>query len=552
MPCDKYKKRQIVNKGHLHIAGKYFLPRRSVFSSKQIAFNAKSQSEPGTKPIVKTNSATGHSQPGIGGAKPSVDTVVYAIIAGLFVVRLIYATFLSLLPDEAYYWDWSRNLATGYFDHPPMVAWFIALSRGIFGETALGTRFTMCAAALIASAVSYQLLRNYVSGTFACVSWLVLSNCVLLFGLGSMLATPDIPLVLFWALSLWVGYDAVFEAKTRSWLVLGLTVGLGMLSKYTFGLFPISLALFLLTGKERRFWFLRWQPWIAGFIALVVWMPNIIWNSRHHWVSILFQVQHGVDSHAGLHFDLLGDFLGGQIGVLSIAPAILLGIALWKCRRPGGSKVAYLAAFFFVPFCFFLVSSLQKKVEANWTACAYVSGFMIIAIALDQTSGRNHRFFAKFAVGSIIFAAVTTIVILVHAVHPFLPIPIQTDPTAQTAGWGDLSREVEKVRVGLDPRHAIAVCANRYQDAALFAFYLPDHPKTFTLNVGARTDQYSLWPVRKPQPGTKVIFLHSADDPYISTICEHSFSSYALWAKVRFGQAGRKPMKLGVLTGTLK
>jgi len=106
--------------------------------------------------------------------------------------------------------------------------------------------------------------------------------------------------------------------------------------------------------------------------------------------------------------------------------------------------------------------------------------------------------------------------------------------------------------MGLDPGHTLAVCANRYQDAALFAFYLPDHPKTFSLNVGTRTDQYSLWPDRRPRPGTKVIFLHSADDPYLSTICEHSFSSYALWAKVRFSQAGRKPMTLGVLTGIMK
>jgi hypothetical protein len=500
---------------------------------------------------VKNPAPTALSQSGI---KPSVDTVVYAIMAVLFVFRLIYATFLSLLPDEAYYWDWSRNLALGYFDHPPMVAWFIALSRGIFGESALGVRFTMCAAALIASAVSYQLLRNYATGTFACVSWVVLSNFVLLFGLGSMLATPDIPLVLFWSLSLWAGYDAVFESKTRSWLVLGLTAGLGMLSKYTFGLFPISLAVFLLASKEHRFWFLRWQPWCAGCIALAVWIPNLIWNSRHHWVSILFQLQHGVDSHAGLHFDLLGDFLGGQIGVLSIAPAILLGYSLWKGlkKNPGGSKFAYVATFFLTPFCFFLALSLQKKVEANWTACAYVSGLMVITIVLDRAAKGKTTFFKRFAVGSTVFAAVTTILVLVHAVHPFLPIPTQTDPTAQTAGWGDITREVEKVRASVDPPHALAVCANRYQDAALFAFYLPDHPKTFSLNVGTRTDQYSLWPDRRPRPGTKVIFLHSADDSYLSTICEHSFSTYALWAKVRFSQTGRKPMTLGVLTGILK
>ncbi len=484
----------------------------------------------------------------------ATDVIAYALLAALFAFRLIYATFLGLLPDEAYYWDWSRNLSFGYFDHPPMVAWFIALSRALFGETVAGVRFAMCAAATVASAASYALLKKYVSGRFPLLIWVGLSNAVLLFGIGSMLATPDIPLVLFWSVSLWAGYAAIFEFSTAGWLFLGVCAGLGMLSKYTFVLFPVSLAGFLLRDKEHRRWLGRWQPWAAACIALAVWAPNLVWNYHHHWISMLFQANHGIGSRAVLHPELLGEFVAGQLGVVSILPAALLGFAaVWSFgKNPLRSRTFYLAVFFLVPFCFFLLSSIQKKVEANWTACSYVSGFMLVAVFLEHIDEKRKKLFRALALISIVFSAATTAVVLVHALHPFLPLASQNDPTAPAHGWPELAREIEKMRTRIDPYHHLAVCANRYQDAALLAFYLPDHPRTFALNVATRDNQYSLWPQRKPPPSTKVIFLHSVDDPYLTTVCERSFSSYALWAQVRVRQAGCAIENWGILTGTLR
>src|SRR2546426_11592761 len=54
--------------------------------------------------------------------------------------RVSYASFRPLLPDEAYYWVWTRHLAAGYFDHPPMVAYLIWASTRLFGSGELGVR----------------------------------------------------------------------------------------------------------------------------------------------------------------------------------------------------------------------------------------------------------------------------------------------------------------------------------------------------------------------------------------------------------------------------
>lgn len=56
-------------------------------------------------------------------------------------LRMVLAAKLPLVADEAYYWEWSRHLAFGYFDHPPAIAWLIAFGTTIFGDTTLGVRF---------------------------------------------------------------------------------------------------------------------------------------------------------------------------------------------------------------------------------------------------------------------------------------------------------------------------------------------------------------------------------------------------------------------------
>jgi 4-amino-4-deoxy-L-arabinose transferase-like glycosyltransferase len=483
-----------------------------------------------------------------------IDIVVYAILAAVLVFRLIYVSFLGLLPDEAYYWDWSRNPAFGYFDHPPMVAWLIALSRAVFGETVLGVRSLMCVCALVASVSSYLLVKKYAAKASSRILWALLSNCVLLFGVGSLLATPDIPFVLFWSLCLLAAHNAIFNSSTRWWLALGVGAGFGMLSKYTFVLFPVSLAVFLILSRDRRFWLARWQPWTAAGAGMLIGAPNIVWNGFHRWTSILFQFSHGVDMHAAFHMELLGEFIAGQIGVLSVLPfALLAGAAVLLLRtRDGSDRLSFLLTFLLVPFCFFLLASAQKKVEANWAACAYVSGFMLVAIVFEGLDGIKRTWFRRLAVFSVFFSAITTGIVLFHIQKPLLPLLPQNDPAVQARGWKTLAQEIDNERNRFDPRHLLSICTNRYQEAALFGFYLPDHPKTFTLNIASRDNQYSLWPERRPPSPAKVIFLHSTDDPNLSTLCEKSFSSYALWAKVLLDQGAGAKSTWGILTGTLR
>ena len=462
----------------------------------------------------------------------NIDKVALVFLGAVFLCRLLYAHFLGLIPDEAYYWDWSRELSWGYFDHPPMVAWLIYISRLFFGETILGVRGAVIACSFASSICSYLLVKKFVAKQSSLVFFLVLSNSILLFGVGTLLATPDVPLVLFWSCCLLFGYKAVFENSTVSWILLGLCAGLGLLSKYTFILFFAAFVLFIFHSKPTRSWLFKWQPYAALALSMLLWLPNIVWNAHHHWVSFSFQLSHGVGQHFSLRLDTLGEYLGGQIGILSIFPFILLicvCVASWKDMVKNGS-IAFLASFFYVPFCMFLFASMQKKVEGNWAASAYVSGLVLVAWYFDglDKTGTN-PFMRRFSLFSAAFAALTTLVLLFHIQKPFLPLAPANDPANQVRGWKEWAHDFSDLRNSIDPAGSLLVCANRYQESSMLGFYLPDHPKTFSICAGARPNNYSLF--------QEVIFIHPASDKAAGPLFSDIFSSVEQRGTVTLEQA---------------
>jgi 4-amino-4-deoxy-L-arabinose transferase-like glycosyltransferase len=485
----------------------------------------------------------------------NMDRAALSFLAILFLFRILYAHFLGLIPDETYYWDWSRELSWGYFDHPPMIAWLIYLSRHVFGETALGVRGVVVACSLAASICSYLLAKKFVSKPSSLVFFLIMSSSILLFGVGTILSTPDIPLILFWTCCLLYGYKGVFENSTAAWLMLGLCAGLGLLSKYTFVLFFTAFLLFILLSKRGRFWLFKWQPYAALSISFLVWLPNLVWNSRHHWVSFSFQFSHGIGRHASFRPDSLGEFVVGQIGILSFFPFVLLicaCVALWKDTIKD-SGTTYLALFLYVPFFVFLCASMQKKVEANWAATAYVSGLVFIAKYWEDIGEkRKNRFMRRFAIFSAIFAALTTTVLLFHIQRPFLPLAPSNDPASQVRGWKEWARDIGDVRNRFDPSGSLRICTNRYQEASMLGFYLPDHPLTYALCLGARQNSYALFQARTPKPFQEIIFIHPASDSVTGPTFSETFSSIQQQGVATLRQAPHSATPYNVYVAVLR
>ena len=213
----------------------------------------------------------------------AIGLVVYA-----FALRLVYLGSAELLPEEAYYWNYSRHLDIGYLDHPPMVAWLIRLGTAVFGQTQFGVRLGALCCSVFTSIFTYRLTRN-LYGERSALAALVLSQVLPFFFLTGLLMTPDAPLTAAWAASLYYLELAVVEGRSSAWWRVGFWLGIGFISKYTIGLLVPAAFLFMLWDRKSRQWFLRWQPYAAALLALAIFSPVIVWNARHDWASFAFQ-----------------------------------------------------------------------------------------------------------------------------------------------------------------------------------------------------------------------------------------------------------------------
>ena len=120
---------------------------------------------------------------------------VGALILAVTLLRLLMAAVLPLLPQEAYYWNWSRELDWSYFDHPPLVAYAIALSTALVGQTVFGIKLAAVAWSLGWNLLWARLVLDmFGSRRLAFWSVAVLNLCLLYLSMG-VTSTPDGPLL---------------------------------------------------------------------------------------------------------------------------------------------------------------------------------------------------------------------------------------------------------------------------------------------------------------------------------------------------------------------
>ncbi len=148
-------------------------------------------------------------------------------------VRGIVAAVTPLAFDEAYYWQWSKNLAWGYYDHPPMIAFIIRAGTAIFGDTSLGVRFVPFLLSIVATAAVWRAGAILLGSEHAGALSALIFNAMPMIGVEMLVATPDAPgiataAVLFYALA-----KLVQTGNGRWWIAAGVAAGLGLLSKYT-------------------------------------------------------------------------------------------------------------------------------------------------------------------------------------------------------------------------------------------------------------------------------------------------------------------------------
>jgi 4-amino-4-deoxy-L-arabinose transferase-like glycosyltransferase len=395
-------------------------------------------------------------------------------VLALVALRLVAAAWTPLTFDEAYYWMWSKHLAFGYYDHPPMVAFVIRAGTVIAGDTELGVRLVSILMALPMSFAVYRTASILFGGQRVAATATILLNVTLMAAVGTLIVTPDAPLLVASSFVLFFLAKVLETGRGAWWLAVGIAVGAALLSKYTALFFGPAIVIWLASVPKLRRWLVSPWPYAGGLVALALFSPVILWNADHHWVSFIKQM--GRARIEDFKPAFVGELIPTQIAFATPLIWILgaMGLyALWTRKAGALAARSLINATFWTIVIYFTWHSLHARVEANWFAPVYPAFAIAAAVAghLTRWEMRQQRlvnFCLRWAspVGILMFA-----LLIVQANTGWLS-GYRRDATVRSVGvgWRDLAGGIEAVRVRTG---AGCVLAPDYGTTGWLAFYLP-------------------------------------------------------------------------------
>jgi 4-amino-4-deoxy-L-arabinose transferase-like glycosyltransferase len=395
-------------------------------------------------------------------------------ILALVALRLIAAALTPITFDEAYYWMWSKHLAGGYYDHPPMVAVVIRLGTMMAGDTELGVRLVSILLALPMSWAIYQAASILFGCRRVAASAAILLNVTLMAAVGTMIVTPDAPLLVASSFLLFALAKVLQTGRGAWWLAVGAAAGCALLSKYTALFFGPAILIWLVVVPGLRRWLV--SPWLylGGLVALLMFAPVILWNADHRWVSFIKQM--GRARIEDFRPAFIAELIPTQIAFATPLVFILGATGLYALyrRRAGALPARVLVnAMFWTIVAYFVWHSLHARVEANWFAPVYPAFAIAAAVAahLVRWEPRRQRtvdFCRRWAVPG----GVLMFVLLVVQANTGVLSAYRRDATVRSVGvgWRETAREIEAARARVG---ATCVLASDYGTTGWLAFHLP-------------------------------------------------------------------------------
>jgi len=402
-----------------------------------------------------------------------------------FVVNLVQSIFTELAHDEAYYWMYARKLDIGYYDHPPMIALIIHLGGLIFKGEA-GVRFIVVLMGALGIPLLYDLCGRKDFRLFAFI--LCASTVMQVYG---FIAVPDAPL-LFFTILFFIAYrNYISTDSVRNALFVALAIALLLYSKYH------GLLVVLFTVISNFALFRRKTFYAIIALTVLFYSPHVLWQISHDYPSYQYHILNkSQNSYNPL--DSL-EFLGATVLVAGPLTGVLLIIGLWKNR--GGDALNRALRFTFFGFVlFFLVSTFNSPIEANWMAASVVP---LIILAHDYISRTE-----KFREWTIRLAFVSLLV------FAFMRINLMTDLVPQLGsksmpefyGWKKWAEEVQKHADGCP----VAIM-NSYQRASKYSFYTNSEALSLN-NMAYRRNQYDIWDIAEDMQGKRIALFRFWDE----------------------------------------
>ena len=208
--------------------------------------------------------------------------VVWAIAIAKLIFHIYFNNRYGYFRDEFDYMSCGDHVSWGYVDQPPLIPFLTHISRAVLGDSLRAIRFIPALASSLLLVQAAMMARE-LGGKF--YSLLLTAVCVLV--AGQYLSNASLLTTNCLEPNLWMGcaYCAILAIRRnnpRYWLWFGVLAGLGAEEKYSIAFFLIGLVIGLLVTEQRRFLLSKWM-WLGGAAAVLVFLPNLLWNIHYHW-----------------------------------------------------------------------------------------------------------------------------------------------------------------------------------------------------------------------------------------------------------------------------
>jgi Dolichyl-phosphate-mannose-protein mannosyltransferase len=399
------------------------------------------------------------------------------------ILNLLQAWLTPLNSDEAYYWMYSKYLAWGYFDHPPMIAVMIRIGY-FFIHNELGVRLMIVLSQLVSLMIIWSITENEQRRKKESILLFFMLAAILpVLNIYGFIATPDAPLVLFTAIFLMTYKQFLMNETWKNSIFLGFSMAALMYSKYHGGLL---IALVILSNlkllKSNRFY-------IAIILAVLLFSPHLYWQYSNGFPSLKY---HLIDRVSGFNFSHVPEYIVSQ---LVFHNPVILPILLWIIIKVKSKSLFDKALYYIIAgfLAFFLIASFRYHIEPQWTALICVPMIIILFNEIDYKSWikGSVRWITFFLFPVLLFARIAFIV-------DFLPVSFLKKEYHNNKKWAN--------EISLIAGDRPVVFTNSYQHPSVYTFYTGKFAHSLN-NLAYRKTQYDLWDFEEKVHGKEVLYV---------------------------------------------
>jgi hypothetical protein len=388
--------------------------------------------------------------------------------AAAFIIALRVATngILGFHIDELYYLATGRHPAFGYVDFPPIVPILARLETGLLGVTP----WTLRLLPALLGGVNVILCGAYVrklGGSLRLQALALLIGVTEPMIVGTWLFQTVIFDQVAWMLSLYWFLCLVLAPRPRTWILLGLTLGIGLEVKYL--ILPLIVGIgvaILLTPPLRRELRTRYL-WIAVVLMLVIWLPNVVWQISNGDPTVRYVLNHqgGIQSGGGV-----ASFLLGFLVLLFLLTPLWIAGAISLFRHPELRAIGIACA---VPLVVYLFVG-KYYYPAPTIPIVMAAGLL----ALSHIKRRQLRSALAVMVAA---ASLLSLVTLAKITLPITPasqlhatdLDTEEPDFASTVGWISITKQMTAIYRALPPseRDTTVIVSSDYGVAGALQVY---------------------------------------------------------------------------------